>query len=64
MSFPEKVRQEFIEMEFAYTEPTAGCLDPHITPDGDLRECRRPKKHADVHASGYGDQHVQWGKGR
>lgn len=64
MSATQKLSQQQIELEFAYTEPLASCMDPTITAAGDLRNCRRPKKHAGVHASGFGEQHEQWGQGR
>jgi hypothetical protein len=52
--------QDRIEHEMAYTAYTDSCQDAHITPEGELRECRRSKRHAPPHASGYRDRHRQW----
>lgn len=52
--------QDDIQHEMAYTTYTESCRDAHITPEGDLRECRRMKRHALPHASGYGTRHRQW----
>lgn len=50
------------EKEFAYTPWAASCQDPTLTTEGDLRECRRPKNHKGVHASGFGKDHLYlWG---
>lgn len=42
-----------LELEMAFTTWEGSCQDPHITHGGDLRQCRRPKNHEGVHASGF-----------
>lgn len=56
----ERDVQDAIQREMAYTTYAESCKDPHITPDADMRECRRAKRHAPPHASGYAKYHVQW----
>lgn len=48
------------EQEFAYTTWEQSCKDPAVI-QGDLRECRRPKGHKSVHASGHGKDLLMWG---
>lgn len=42
-----------IELEMAYTTWEYSCRDPHISWNGDLKECRRAKNHEGVHAVGF-----------
>jgi hypothetical protein len=42
-----------------YTPYQHSCRDPHITTDGDLRECRRQHRHDGPHASDY--PYTEWG---
>lgn len=56
--------QEQVELEMSY-EPYSSltsCLEPHLTEDGDLRDCRRLKNHTDLCASGFGSGFVTWKK--
>lgn len=48
------------EREFAYTRWENACQDPTIFYHHDLRECRRPKNHEGVHASGFGPALKVW----
>jgi hypothetical protein len=43
----------YIETEMAYTTWDESCKDPTVIPNGDFRECRRPKNHKGPHASGH-----------
>ena len=52
--------QEAVQKEMAYTDLHGSCKDVHVTPTGELRECRRAKRHTPPHASGYGTRHEQW----
>lgn len=52
--------QDAIQHEMAYTDYASSCADAHVTPTGELRECRRAKQHEMPHASGYGSRHQQW----
>jgi hypothetical protein len=45
-----------LDLVMAYTTYDQSCRDPHITAQGELRECRLPTHHADDHASGYGPE--------
>lgn len=56
--------QARVELEMAY-EPYSSqtaCLDLAIMTDGDTRECRRSKNHAEDHASGFGAGFRSWKK--
>jgi hypothetical protein len=46
-------RVEALELEMAYTSWEQSCQDPHITLNGDLRQCRRARHHGGPHASGF-----------
>jgi hypothetical protein len=50
------------EHETAYTTWGESCRDPHITPAGDLRQCRRRAGHDDLCASGFGSGYEEWPK--
>jgi hypothetical protein len=47
-------------LEMIYTPYQQACRDPHITTDGDLRECRRQHKHDGPHASDH--PYTEWGR--
>ena len=49
-----------LTLEMAWTPWRDSCRDPHITPDGDLRQCRRRRNHDDEHASGFGPLMRRW----
>jgi hypothetical protein len=52
----DQARQlQAIETAMAYTTWDQSCKDPHLTPGGDLRECRRPNHHPGAHASGHSE---------
>lgn len=46
-------------LEMIYTRYSEACKDPHVDPDGTLRECRRTGYHEGPHASDYPYQ--EWG---
>lgn len=48
------------ENEFAFTTWEFSCRDPRVV-HGDLRECRRAKKHDGPHASGFDTNYREWG---
>ena len=54
------VFQDAIQREMAHTGYDTSCADVHITPNGELRECRRGKRHAPPHASGYATRFQTW----
>lgn len=52
-----------IETEMLYTTYGESCKDLHVTPEGDLRECRRTRGHwteGTECASGFGRGLVRW----
>ena len=49
-----------LDREFAFTPWRGSCRDPHLTPGGEPRECRRPAGHAGPHASGYSPHRERW----
>lgn len=49
-----------IEQEMAFTSWDRSCQDAAVTPEGSLRQCRRPAGHTDQHASGFGPNHRRW----
>lgn len=49
-----------LDREFAFTPWRGSCRDPHLTPAGEPRECRRPAGHAGPHASGYVPHRERW----
>lgn len=63
MSAEKPTGIEQIELEMAYTTWEQSCKDPVIDPYGDLRECRRDKRHVGPHASGFikQDSFYMWG---
>ena len=61
MSIDDVPREQLdIQREMVFTDWNASCQDVHVTPSGELRECRRAKRHTPPHASGYGTRHEQW----
>lgn len=47
-------------LEIDYTQWDVSCRDPHLTPDGQLVECRRQKKHDNTHATRAGFRAITW----
>ncbi|MBA2444729.1 MAG: hypothetical protein H0V49_05285 [Nocardioidaceae bacterium] len=45
-----------LDIEFAYTNWQQACHDLYTL----VQSCKRPKGHADEHASGYGSQRTRW----
>jgi hypothetical protein len=49
-----------LDREFAFTPWRGSCRDPYIAPDGEPRQCRRPRGHDGMHASGYASHRELW----
>lgn len=54
---------ETLVREMQYTTWEQSCKDPAAF-GSDLRECRRPAKHAGPHASGFVTSYKEWGHTR
>jgi hypothetical protein len=48
-----------IEQEMSYTSYSMACKDATVSPNGDLRQCRRAHNHHGPHVSGYSASKAQ-----
>lgn len=51
-----------VRREVAWTTWAESCKDPAVTPEGDLRQCRRRSGHKGDCASGFGAALRRWTK--
>lgn len=47
-------------LEVDYTPWPSSCRDPHVTPDGQLVQCRRQNLHDEGHATRAGAGLIEW----
>ena len=53
--------EEKVLLEMDYTTYDASCKDPHVSPAGDLIECRRQARHDNEHGTRGGENLISWG---